>query len=185
MFHDLLVALKNPDSLHILLESGIGWAILLSTLFYALSLFLLKDKKSLVASLILLTLAALMVLPAAQARDAAKPIGSPSVAELKRQDERRKSHAWVFYSLAGLAAATVVFGGPAGGKAATMLRYAVLPAGLGAAAVALWLHYKEAQIFYPDLQKRAQILRERPDAGTEGLFAKRFALTGPDGSWQS
>lgn len=151
MFKDIKVALADPKFLHTFFESGLPWAILLATLFYALCQFLIKDSKAIAASLILLALSGLLVWPVQHYRERAKPIAASSATAVKDQSFRRHEMRWVFYGLSGLAAAAIFLGRPERGATGKLVIFLTLAGGFAACSTGLWLQYKEAQIFYPDL----------------------------------
>lgn len=148
MFTDLRSDFANPKFLHVLFEWGLFWGLTLTWVFLLVCQFVLKQRRGVIFSLVLMALAALLVLPVEHYRKRVRPIGGASAKEMNAQDKRRADTAWVFYLTAGLAVAATLLGGAEKGAASKIVGVLVILVGLAAAIIACWLQLRETMIIY-------------------------------------
>jgi small-conductance mechanosensitive channel len=149
----LLPQLGNPKFLHHLLEPVLLWGILFGVIAWMLSLWVVKDRKAQVCSLMLIALSAFTVFPLMHYRQKATPITAPSSRLLNEQNERRRDFQWVYYALGSLAVLGLFMTGEGKGKAGTLITTLITVGGVASVVVSLWLHEKEISLFHIDARK--------------------------------
>lgn len=145
--------LGNPKFLAHLLEPVLLWGVALGLVGWIVSLWILKERKAQVCSLILLAVSALTVLPFLHFRRKASPMAAPSNALLNKQMERRTETQWVYWSMGGLALAGIFLTGPGKGKTGVFVAGLLIAGGISVVVFSLWLHEKEVAIFHPDARR--------------------------------
>lgn len=149
----LLPQLGNPKFLHHLLEPVLLWGILIGVITWILSLWVLKDRKAQVCSLILIALSAFTVFPLMHYRQKATPITAPSSRLLNEQNERRRDFQGVYYALGSLAVLGLFMTGEGKGKVGSFITAAITVGGVATVLISLWLHEKEISLFHIDARK--------------------------------
>jgi hypothetical protein len=165
----LLPQLGNPKFLHHLLEPVLLWGILAGVIAWMISLWLVKDRKAQVCSLILIALSAFAVFPVMHYRQKASPITAPSSKLLKEQNERRRDFQWVYYALGSLAVLGLFMTGEGKGKAGSVITLAITVGGVATVIVSLWLHEKEISLFHIDARKPFRSSAQSPSRLTPFL----------------
>lgn len=168
----LLPQLGNPKFLHHLLEPVLLWGILTGVTAWLLSLWVVKDRKAQVCSLILIGLSAFTVFPLMHYRQRATPITAPSSRLLNEQNERRRDVQWVYYALGTLAVLGLFMTGEGKGKAGTVITILISVGGVATILLSLWLHEKEISVFHIDARKPLR------SAAPSGLPVPGLATTG-------
>jgi hypothetical protein len=144
--------LRNPEYLYQLLEPVLIFGVGIGVFFFAIT-WITKEKKARVASLIVIAISCLMVLPYSRFRGEAAPIPAPSAQqwEMPEHSQTRQSHQWVYYTMAGVAVLCLVLG--TSGKAAVVFGILTIVGGISTMVFGIWLHIKEARILHPNLRK--------------------------------
>lgn len=159
-FKALLPQFGNPKFMHHLLEPVLLWGILFGVIAWMLSLWVLKDRKAQVCSLILMALSAFSVFPLMHYRQEAAPITAPSSRLLNEQNQRRRDFQWAYYGLGSLAVLGLFMTGEGKGRTGTVMTGVITLGGIAAVLLSLWLHEKEISLFHVDARKplRAALL---------------------------
>ena len=165
----LLAQLGNPKFLHHLLEPLLLWGVLFGVLGWIVSVWVIKDRKAQICSLILLALSAFAVLPVLHYRKKASPLSAPSSRLLNEQNQRRRDTQWVYYAMGSLAVLGIFMTGEGAGKSGTFLTLGIVFGGTATVIFSLWLHEKETGLFHPD-------------ARSEERKPKRAVMAGPRSS---
>lgn len=149
----LLPQLSNSKFLAHLLEPLLFWGVLLGVVAWMLSLWVLKDRKAQVCSLILLAISAFSIYPLLYYRKKAAPLTAPSSRLLNEQNDRLRGSQWAFYVLGSLAVFGIFMTGEGKGKTGTVLTIAITTGGVAVAVFGLWLHEKDIAVFHPDARR--------------------------------
>jgi hypothetical protein len=164
----LLAQLGNPKFLHHLLEPLLLWGIFFGVLGWALGVWVLKDRKAQIFSLILLALSSFAVMPVLYYRKKASPITALSAKLLNEQNQRRRDTQWVYYAMGSLAVLGIFMTGGGTGKSGTFVTVGIIIGGTATVIFSLWLHEKETSVFHPD--SRAEDRKpKRAAAAAKGL----------------
>lgn len=149
----LFSQLGNPKFVHHFLEPFLFWGLLIGLIAFMLSLWVLKDRKAQLCSLILLAISAFSIFPLMHYRKKAARITAPSREMLNEQTERRKETQWVFYAYGSLALLGMFMTGEGKGKAGTVITLGLIAGGTAVVLYTLWLHEKEVSVFHEDARK--------------------------------
>ena len=149
----LLPQLNNSKFLAHLLEPVLLWGMLFGVIAWMLSLWVLKDRKAQVCSLIMLAISAFCIFPVLYYRGQARPISAPSSRLLNEQNERRKDTQWVYYAMGSLALLGLFVTGEGKGKMGTVTALGITAGGVATVLFSLWLHEKEIAIFHEDARR--------------------------------
>lgn len=149
----LFSQLGNPKFVHHFLEPFLLWGLMIGLLALMLSLWVLKDRKAQICSLILLAISAFSIFPLMHYRKKAARITAPSREMLNEQTERRKDSQWVYYAYGSLALLGMFMTGEGKGKAGTVITVGLLAGGTAVVIYTLWLHEKEVSVFHEDARK--------------------------------
>lgn len=146
----LLAQLGNAKFLAHFFEPLLLWGIFIGVLAWMVSVWVLKDRKAQICSLLLMAVSAFCIFPLMHYRKKAAPLDAPSSALMNKQNERRKDTTWVYYGFGSLAVLGLVMTGEGKGKAGTAVTLGLAAGGLVVSIYSLWLHEKETVIFHPD-----------------------------------
>jgi|GEM_PF-302214 len=183
-FEKLLQAIRDPEYRYLLMEPMIFYGILFGVIAFLVSFFMRIDRFQTVA-LVLIGLAALSYVPYMKARSEAQPRieqvykkTSPSrVATFKENTSTWRDRRWVFYSLAGLAAATLLVGSRRNRLGMALAAGAVF-LGLVAAKEALWLHYQDSVAYHPHLKQHDIPFQKKPKTSSRATAATKTTKKG-------
>ncbi len=154
----LFSRLHDAQFASLLLQPLMLYGLLFGVIFFALGHYM-GQSKCRTAALIVIGVCSLSVNPYVSLRQKAmtRELSSrPSDAELiKEQQQRRKSTAWVYYSL-GIAAGLSLLGG---GKIATISNFVIIGGGVAIIFFSAWLNMKDAEIYHRELIQRAVPVR--------------------------
>lgn len=148
---DLERYLVDPKYLHKMLEWGQAWGLLFSVFGVLFAVVLLKDRKSLILSLLLTVICCLLAWPTAELRATPGPIDVERAAANARQVGLRQKHAWIFYAEAAVAAIAICTTSRAGSFPKIMLGITLIGA-FAATGIAFWLQARELQLAFPALK---------------------------------
>ena len=142
---ELKFYLTEPAYLRKLCEWGMVWLAYLGMLALLISVGYLKDRKAMYCSLVLLTLAALLVVPAERCERKTASAPTARVAASQRLRDTRQHNVWMFYTQAGLCIATMLAVRNLERGGTGWLTTVFLGAGT-TGTVALWANLREMQI---------------------------------------
>lgn len=159
---ELMYQLRQDYFLEEILRPVFVWGCGLGTVLLVLSLFW-KDARLKTAALVALTVAGLLVVPyldvRREAAQGANPQGEPS----GRLTALRMDTRWVYFTLSGLAVATLIWG--ARSRLGPALNVGVAVGGLAATMTGLWLEaYEKGAMHYT---RRTPMPTQRPAAREE------------------
>ena len=146
--------LTDPEYLSLLIEPFMIWGLALGVVGTVLA-FLFKERKAQMASLLLIIVAALMVVPYSQFRKKADTqsatIFATKRAQIEEQQTRWLEAQWVYFAVAGLAGITLLMGMHKG-KPGLLVGIGTVLAGTACVFFTMWLHLKESEIYHPNLR---------------------------------
>lgn len=152
----LFSQLRDAQFASLLLEPLLLYGLLFGVIFYAVGHFM-GQPKCRTSALIVIAICSLSVNLYTNLRQKAmlRELSSrPSDAVLiKEQQQRRKSTAWVYYSLAIVAGISLL----GGGKIAHISNFAIMGGGIIIIFFSAWLHMKDAEIYHRELIQRAPL----------------------------
>ncbi|MCB1062596.1 MAG: hypothetical protein KDN20_06720 [Verrucomicrobiae bacterium] len=160
-------ALKDPEYLFLVLEPLQIWGVAFGLLGLVITYFL-KNEKLQVASLIVITVSALSVLPYLQARKTAQTriekvfsVSAPSRAKgFHANTADRLDHRWLYLALAGVAGAAILVG-PRRNQLGFGLAIGSVAFSLYAINYGLWMHYQDSLAYHPNLKQNEAPVKEK------------------------
>lgn len=151
MFKEFVHVVSEPRIVSKILDWGLIWGNLIGVLFLAVALVILKDRKAVVFSLLLVSGSALLIWPAESLRNRQRIFDVDHAVAVSKLNSVRQKHSWVFYAQAALSSLSVL-ALSSKGKAVKFMIAAVLIGGLAVAGFGLWLQVTELQIYSPVLR---------------------------------
>lgn len=151
MFKDLQHFLTEPKILGKILDWGLLWGSLIGILCLLISKLVLKDRKSLVFSLLLLAASALLVWPADVFRNRPRAVDVDHALAVQKLQTIRQQNSWIFYAQGALASLAVLTLG-SNEKAGKVIVGAAILGGLVVVGLAVWIEVSELQIYIPALR---------------------------------
>ena len=153
MVKDLQHFLTEPKILGKILDWGLFWASLIGIICLLVSMVILKDRKAIIFSLLLLASSALLIWPADSCRNRKPTVDLDHAVATRKLDAFRQEHSWIFYTQ-GILASLCVLTLSSNSKAGQIFLIAALVGGFVVAGFALWLQVSELQIYFPSLRLR-------------------------------
>jgi hypothetical protein len=155
----LLSRLKDAEYAYLLLEPLPLFGLLFGLLFFAVGLYLSQDKCRIVA-LVVIAASCASVVPYSKMRSHAMPriLATREISyvpRIKEQTKLRTETKWVYYGISILALLALI----GGGKLGILGNYGVLIVGTAGLIFSIWLHMKEAQVYHPNIMKRAAYVK--------------------------
>ncbi len=154
MLKDLQHFLTEPKILGKILEWGLIWGTLIGTLCLLVAMFILKERKAMIFSLLLLAASALLVWPADSFRNRQRTVDLDHAVAAQKLNSIRQQNAWIFYAQGALASLAVLSLG-SNDKAGKIFMGAAIVGAIVVVGFALWLQVSELQIFMPSLRSRS------------------------------
>ena len=151
MLKDLQHFLTEPKIFGKILEWGLIWGSLCGILCLLVAMFILKERKAVIFSLLLLAASSLLVWPADSFRNRRKTVDLDHAVAAQKLNSIRQKNAWIFYSqgiLASLAALSL----GSNDKAGKIFMVAAVIGGIVVISFAIWLQVSELRIFVPSLR---------------------------------
>ncbi|MCB1085722.1 MAG: hypothetical protein KDM63_01645 [Verrucomicrobiae bacterium] len=163
----ITAALQDPEYLFLVLEPLQLWGIAFGLLGLAITWFL-KSEKLQVASLIVVVVSALSVVPYLQARKTAQTriekvfsLEAPARAKgFSQNTADRLDHRWVYLALAGVAGAAILVG-PRRNRLGMGLALGCVAFSLHAIQYGLWMHYQDSLAYHPNLKQNEAPVKEK------------------------
>ncbi len=160
-------ALKDPEYFFLVLEPLQVWGVAFGLLGLVITYFL-KSEKLQVASLIVITVSALSVVPYLQARKTAQTriekvfnVSAPSRSKgFQANTADRLDHRWVYLALAGVAGAAILVG-PRRNRLGMGLAVGSVAFSLYAINYGLWMHYQDSLAYHPNLKQNEAPVKEK------------------------
>lgn len=153
MLKDLQHFLTEPKILGKILEWGLIWGSVIGILCLLVAMFVLKERKAMIFSLLLLAASALLVWPADSFRNRQRSVDLDHALAAQRLNTIREQNAWIFYAQGALASLAVLSSG-SNDKAGKIFMGLVIIGGVVMVGFALWLQVSELQIYVPSLRNR-------------------------------
>ena len=153
MLKDLQHFLTAPHILAKIFDWGLVWGSLIGILCLVVSMLILKDRKSIIFSLLLLAASALLIWPADSCRNRQRAVDLDHALAVRKLNTFRQENSWIFYAQGATASlcALTLSSNP---KAGQILLVAALVGGFVVAGLAIWLQVSEMQIYFPSLRLR-------------------------------
>lgn len=163
----IVAALQDPEYLFLVLEPLQVWGIAFGLLGLVITWFL-KNEKLQVASLAVVAVCALSVLPYLQARQKAQvrieKVYSASYAARAKQftanTSDRLEHRWIYLALAGVAGAAILVG-PRRNRLGLGLALGCVAFSLQGIHHGLWMHYQDSLAYHPNLKQNEAPVKEK------------------------
>lgn len=163
----LSAAFDDPEYLFLVLEPLLVWGIAFGVVGLVVTYFL-KNEKGQVASLIVIAVSALAVLPYLGARSSAETrigkvygISAPARAkEFQSNTSDRIEHRWIYLALAGVAGAAILVG-PRRNRLGFGLAIGSVAFSIYAINFGLWMHYQDSLAYHPNLKRNEAPVKEK------------------------
>ena len=186
----ITAALRDPEYLFLVLEPLQIWGIAFGLVGLVITWFL-KNEKLQVASLIVVVISALSVLPYLQARKTAQvrieKVYSASYAaraqEFSKNTAARLESRWIYLALAGIAGAAILVG-PRRNRLGMGLALGCAAFALHGISQGLWMHYQDSLAYHPNLKQneapvkgkiRAEPVGSKPEPAATAMATKSTA----------
>jgi hypothetical protein len=186
----ITAALRDPEYLFLVLEPLQIWGIAFGLVGLVITWFL-KNEKLQVASLIVVVVSALSVLPYLQARKTAQvrieKVYSASYAaraqEFSKNTAARLESRWIYLALAGIAGAAILVG-PRRNRLGMGLALGCAAFALHGISHGLWMHYQDSLAYHPNLKQneapvkgkiRAEPVGSKPEPAATSVATKSTA----------
>jgi hypothetical protein len=163
----ITAALRDPEYLFLVLEPLQIWGIAFGLIGLVITWFL-KNEKLQVASLIVVVVAALSVVPYLQARKTAQVriekiysanYGSRSK-DFKANTDNRLENRWIYLALAGIAGAAILVG-PRRNRLGMGLALGCVAFSLHGIQYGLWMHYQDSLAYHPNLKQNEAPVKQK------------------------
>ena len=148
LFRDLL---QDPSYLYLLLEPFTLFGVAVGTFMFVFC-WLAKERKARIASLLVIAISSMMILPALHLRKEAEPIPAPTQSDqwmVGTHHERLQSKQWAYYAMTAVAVLAIFLGS---GKSGVVFGVLTILGATMIIALSLWLHMHESRIFHPNLR---------------------------------
>lgn len=163
----ITAAFDDPEYLFLVLEPLQTWGIAFG-LIGLVATYFLKHEKLQVASLVLIAVSALSVIPYLGARTSAETriqkvygVSAPARAKgFQANTVDRLEHRWLYLTLAGVAAAAVLVG-PRRNRLGFGLAIGSVAFSIYAINYGMWMHYQDSLAYHPNLKKNEAPVKEK------------------------
>lgn len=163
----LTSAFDDPEYLFLVLEPLQTWGIAFGLIGLVVTYFL-KNEKLQVASLIVIAVSALSVIPYLGARTAAETriekvyvVSAPARAKgFQANTVDRLEHRWLYLALAGVAGAAVLVG-PRRNRLGFGLAIGSVAFSIYAINYGMWMHYQDSLAYHPNLKRNEAPVKEK------------------------
>jgi hypothetical protein len=150
----LWTSVRDPEYLHLLLESLPLYGLGLGLVFLTVAHFA-GEAKSRMMALMMITLSCASVWPYQELRKQATPriVATRDISLgplIRQQTERRERHDWAYLVVAALGAATMAAQVAGKGKGLLLL---LIPACMALFWFSVWMHKKECEVYHRNIIK--------------------------------